>query len=135
MDRVTRFGKISPLWQKLNSLWQFNEGLFGIWRILLPTSANFVYNWANFVVVNVQIMNTLKATWSHCVWVGALWCSMVLYGALWCSMVCVRGRVRLSTSDNRAMVDARVFERERDRMHAIFWSVSVFYFLPETFCT
>ena len=123
MDRVTRFGKISPLWQKLNSLWQFNEGLFGIWQILLPTSANFVYNWANFVVVNGQIMNTLKATWSHCVWVGG------------CSMVCVRGRVRLSTSDKRAMVDARVFERERDRMHAIFWSVSVFYFLPETFCT
>ena len=37
---MTRFGEISPLWQKLN------EGLFGIWQKLLATSANFVYNWA-----------------------------------------------------------------------------------------
>ena len=48
MVSVTRFGEISPLWQKLKCLWQFNEGLFSIWQKLLPTLANFVYNWAIF---------------------------------------------------------------------------------------
>ena len=43
---VTRFGKISPLWQKLQCLWQFFEGLFSSRQKLIPTSANFVYNWA-----------------------------------------------------------------------------------------
>ena len=38
---MTRFAKISPLWQ-------FNEGLFIIWQNLLPTLSNFVNNWAIF---------------------------------------------------------------------------------------
>ena len=45
---VTRFGEISPLWQTLKCLWQFYEGSFSTWQKLLPTSTNFVYNWAMF---------------------------------------------------------------------------------------
>ena len=30
---VTRFGKISPLWQNFKGLWQFVKGLFKPWQI------------------------------------------------------------------------------------------------------
>ena len=46
--RVTRFGKISPIWQNLQSLGQFFEGLFIIWEHFGPTLANIVCNWASF---------------------------------------------------------------------------------------
>ena len=45
---VTSFGEISPLWQKLKGLRQFNESLFRIWQKLLPTLAIFLYSWAIF---------------------------------------------------------------------------------------
>ena len=45
---VTRFGEISPLWQNLQSLWQFFEALFTIWQNFEPTLAYFVYFWSNF---------------------------------------------------------------------------------------
>ena len=45
---VTKFGEISPFWQKLKCLGQFYEGLFRIWQKLLSTLANFIYNWAIF---------------------------------------------------------------------------------------
>ena len=37
ITRVTRFGKLSPLWQKYPSLWQFFDGLFIIWQNAEPT--------------------------------------------------------------------------------------------------
>ena len=45
---VTSFGEISPLWQKLKGLRQFNESLFRIWQKLLPSLAIFLYSWAIF---------------------------------------------------------------------------------------
>ena len=63
---VTRFGEISSLWHKLKCLWQFYEGLirFGkkcyrFWSILYIIGQFFM-------VVNGQIMKTVKALWSHC---------------------------------------------------------------------
>ena len=63
---VVRFGEISPLWQTLKWLRQFNQGLFCIWQKcyllwqILYTIGQF------FMVVNGQIMKTTKAIWSHC---------------------------------------------------------------------
>jgi len=48
VDSVTRFGKISPLQQKLRNLWQYFKGLFGIWQSCEPTLGQFVFFWANF---------------------------------------------------------------------------------------
>ena len=55
--------EISTLWQELKCLWQLYEGLFSIWQIMLPTSANFGQY---FMVLNGQIMKTVKVIWSHC---------------------------------------------------------------------
>ena len=33
---VTRFGEISPLWQKFSRLWQIVDGLFFIWQNVDP---------------------------------------------------------------------------------------------------
>ena len=45
---VTRFGEISPLWQKFKSFWPFLESLFRIWQKFLPTLDKFICYWANF---------------------------------------------------------------------------------------
>ena len=45
---VTRFGEISPTWQKFTSLWQIFDGLFLIWQSAKPTLANLRHYWANF---------------------------------------------------------------------------------------
>ena len=39
-DSVTRFGEISPLWQKFTNLWQIFDGLFFTWQIADPTFSN-----------------------------------------------------------------------------------------------
>ena len=45
---VTRFGQISPLWQKFTSPWQFFDGLFLVWQIDDSTWANLWHYWDNF---------------------------------------------------------------------------------------
>ena len=45
---VTRFGKISPIWQKFTSLWQLFNSLFLIWQNDGPTLANLEHYLANF---------------------------------------------------------------------------------------
>ena len=47
-NRVTRFGKSLPLWQKFASCWQICDGLFLIWQNAEPTLANLWHYWANF---------------------------------------------------------------------------------------
>ena len=44
---MTRFGEISPLWQNFKNIWQFYEGLIGIWQTFEPTMENSVCFWAN----------------------------------------------------------------------------------------
>ena len=44
---VTGFGKNSPLWQNLKSLWQYFEGLFNFWHNLEFTLANIECHWAS----------------------------------------------------------------------------------------
>ena len=39
-DCVTRFGEISPLWQKFTSHWKKFDGLVHIWHNTEPTLAN-----------------------------------------------------------------------------------------------
>ena len=39
---VTRFGKISPLWQNFNSLWLFFEDLFLLGKVLNPIVQNLI---------------------------------------------------------------------------------------------
>ena len=48
MTSVTRFGEISPLWQKFTSLWTIFDGLFLNWQNAEPTLANWKRFWANF---------------------------------------------------------------------------------------
>ena len=45
---VTRFGKISPLWQNFTSLWTNFDGSFLIWQNIKPILANLLHCWANF---------------------------------------------------------------------------------------
>ena len=45
---VTRFGKISPLWQLFTSLWHIFDSLFLIWQNAYRAFANLWYFWANF---------------------------------------------------------------------------------------
>ena len=45
---VTRFGKISPLWQNFTSLWANFDSLFLIWQNVEITLANLVHYWAKF---------------------------------------------------------------------------------------
>ena len=47
-SRVTRFGKISPFWQKFTSLWQIFDGVFLIWSNSKPSLTNLLHYWANF---------------------------------------------------------------------------------------
>ena len=70
---VTRFGEIS-----LHS--QFYEVLFIIWEILVPTLVIcFTYTIGKkFVVMNGQIMKTIKANWSHCQWSSVIY-TLYLY--------------------------------------------------------
>ena len=44
---VIRSGKISPIWLKFKTLWQFFEGLFSIWRNPELTLVKFKCYWAN----------------------------------------------------------------------------------------
>ena len=55
-DRVTRFVKISPLWQNFKSLWLFFEGLFCIWQTLEPNWANVFEIGQILIVVNGPIL-------------------------------------------------------------------------------
>ena len=45
---MTRFGEISPLWQKFTSLWQIFDSFFLIWQNAEPTLAILWHYWANF---------------------------------------------------------------------------------------
>ena len=45
---VTRLGEISPLWQKIPSLWQIFVSLFPMWQNAKPTLANLYHYWAHF---------------------------------------------------------------------------------------
>ena len=56
---LTRFGKIRHFGNKLKRLWQFYEGLFRIGHF--------------FLVVNGQILKTIKAIWSHWLDPGSIW--------------------------------------------------------------
>ena len=48
-DSVTRFGKISPLWQNFKTLWESLEGLFSIWHNCKPTYfGKHLFKVANF---------------------------------------------------------------------------------------
>ena len=47
-SNVTRFGKISPLWQKFTRSRASFNGLFLIWQNAEPTLANLGHYWANF---------------------------------------------------------------------------------------
>ena len=53
------------IWRKLKGLGQFYEGLFSIWQncYLLRQILNAIGQF--FMVVNGQIMKTVKAIWSH----------------------------------------------------------------------
>ena len=46
-DSVTRFGKISPLWQNFKPLGNLLDGWFSIWQTFVPTLAFLCYCWAN----------------------------------------------------------------------------------------
>ena len=48
LSSVTRFGKISPLWQKITSLWQILSGLFLFWQNAEPPLADLWHYWTNF---------------------------------------------------------------------------------------
>ena len=62
--RVTRFGKILPLWPKENNLWYPLYGLFSVWQHFDPTLVKrYVVFAPIFIVVNGKI---LKIIWSHC---------------------------------------------------------------------
>ena len=61
---VYRFGEISPLRQKFKTIWQYLEGLFGIWHNFVSTLANFVcFGLIFIVVINNQIMKNKLAIW------------------------------------------------------------------------
>ena len=68
----TRFGKISPLRQQKLRLWQFLEGLFGLWQFFEPTLANLNAIGQIFRIINGQILKNDLAIWSHCLSVGLL---------------------------------------------------------------
>ena len=63
---VTRFCKISPLWQKLPSLWPMIDGSFLIWQNAEPTLAICDTIWLIFTAANGQILkNNITIIWSH----------------------------------------------------------------------
>ena len=61
---VTRFGEISPLWQKFKTFWLSLEGLFSIWQNFKPTLANISSKWQAFIVVNHQKLKNNLSIWS-----------------------------------------------------------------------
>ena len=63
---ATRFCKISPLWQKLPSLWPMIDGSFLIWQNAEPTLAICDTIWLIFTAANGQILkNNITIIWSH----------------------------------------------------------------------
>ena len=77
---VTRFGKISSLWQNFKSLWQFLKlyPVFGKIFNLLWT--NFLCFWTNFHCLKWQKMKTNLFIWSHwSVMMNDLWHDLWLW--------------------------------------------------------
>ena len=63
---VTRFGKISPLWSKVNNIWQTLYDLFCVWQHFAPTLAKlYVVFVLIFIVVNGKILKNNLAISSH----------------------------------------------------------------------
>ena len=66
-DSVTRFGEISPLWQKFSSAWLIFDGLSLICQNSKPTLANlFHYFGLIFIAANGPILKYNLTIWSHC---------------------------------------------------------------------
>ena len=66
-DSVTRFGEISPLWQKFSSAWPIFDGLSLICQNSKPTLANlFHYFGLIFIAANGPILKYNLTIWSHC---------------------------------------------------------------------
>ena len=63
---VTRFGKISPLWQKNTSLWQIFYFSFLIWQNAESTLQICDIIGLVFIVANGQIFKNKLTIWSHC---------------------------------------------------------------------
>ena len=63
---MTRFGKVSTLWQTPQSLGKFIEGLFTSWQ-KLDLLWQILYAIGQiFVDVNGQMLENNLAVWSHC---------------------------------------------------------------------
>ena len=60
---VTRFDKISLLWQNCTSIWYFFHSLFLMWQNVETTLANLLHCWANFH--RFKWPNNVNI-WSHC---------------------------------------------------------------------
>ena len=60
---VTRFDKISLLWQNCTSIWYFFHSLFLMWQNVETTLANLLHFWANFH--RFKWPNNVNI-WSHC---------------------------------------------------------------------
>ena len=60
MGSVTRFGEISPLWQKLTSLWQIFDSLFPSWLWLICDIIGPI-----FIIAKGQILKNNLTNWSH----------------------------------------------------------------------
>ena len=62
---VTRFGEISPLWQKFTSRWQIFDCSFLIWKMLSLLSQICDIIGLVFFVANGQILKNYPTIWSH----------------------------------------------------------------------
>ena len=63
---VTRFGKISPFWQNLKSLWHFLT-VYLIFGIILNKLWQILYAFGQICLdVKVQKLKNNLAIWSHC---------------------------------------------------------------------
>ena len=60
MGSVTRFGEISPLWQKLTSLWQIFDSLFLSWLWLICDIIGPI-----FIIAKGQILKNNLTNWSN----------------------------------------------------------------------
>ena len=63
---VTRFGEISPLCQKFQSLWAIFWMSYLVFGKLLSRLWHFYATGQIFIVVNGQRLHSNKAIWSHC---------------------------------------------------------------------
>ena len=67
---MTRFGEISPLWQKLRNVWQYLKVYLVFGKVVKPLWDNFYSSGKNiFIVVNGQILKKLSdhlVTLSEC---------------------------------------------------------------------